>query len=1048
MTNTEPQGVKDLREAKADYLASLSKLREADAEKVKAEATVKQAEAEVQKAIAAQNQALAEAQQIANEAASIANEEAAARAKAAIDTIKAKAELDAVKAQEALAKAQAELDKALRKIAAEAIGLTTDEAGAITTKTTALETAYTNYNTALANKNAAAQTLWQVEYNVATGKDNYETVESYKAKIADEEDNIAEAKAEIATLEALKKTPSAVKDTIDALKAKQQDLKIEKQNAVNEKSLYEASIFVEAKREYTKRWNKFVEDSIGTVEPFKFVDVDEDGKDVPKEYELTDGKKVDQTFGFLINNYWEESRKTGEWSSYSDIFNLKYDGFNYNTEKNAVEVGVISFYDEEDRHWQFNASPEALTEGLDVLDKIVETLNRDMVVVDNLADSTTVEEAKKAAHVADSVFDAHYAILKDGLEKYQPLIDSQAVVKAKDSDLTAAKAVLAQKVANFNADSNAVVTAIKGVSAELIVAAEEFAAATNNIRSSHGGFNSISKDDSARFIAAAVTLGKAKAKYFGVQDSIELIEVNLEGARKPYGVPFSELNASGFVQTVKVPNGVSAKGTSLYGGTGYGAYKNSSINELKDLAYYPVNENYKATDLSKDAFTKVVRTAGVSGYTWTKDISPKEVLYAGTYYKKESPVAYDMCSWTDTVKWYKNFVGTEAKGEKKGDFAKVVVKAAYDQMDASKAAVETAKEETVKAYNAVEKAKKGVEKATIAYQTIYKSFWGITENLNPETKKECVKPQKFTWTKKTFLEPTNCVKFWCEYNDILSGSTLETILKNVDPEGYWNPEEQRANYHTIFRSNERNWTEFAQALIAAQKAEDLGDYVPNKARLEKINAQVAQIREDVEAAIAEYEAATEGLEEIFARFYGVDEDGNQLLPVRDLAYATIVDGKWTYSGKPLGGYQLAWAEELAPEYAKIVKDYNDTVAKVDQKLKDIEDFITALETAYVAWAGLDNPDLAGAGNLANIIAYFDSLIKTEEGKITAAEKEIKILNEAVAKCEAGYSPAEVEVAYAKAKLAEAERLLKQAEEALARAKKEYNEVIAKYGVNE
>ncbi len=1054
--NTEPQGVKDLREAKADYLASLSKLREADAEKVKAEAAVQQAIAAVKQANAALAQANAEAQQIENEIQKARNEKEAEVLKAKIDSIKAKAEQDAVDAQKTLAEKQADLEKALRKIAAEAIGLTSDEGIAIETKTNALNTAYTKYNTALATKNAAAQALWQVEYNVAAGKTNFETAESYKAKIADEEDKIAEAEANIATLEALKKTPSAVKDTIDALKAKQEDLKIEKQIAVNEKSLYEASVLVEAKREFEKRVAAFEADSLAGAGVFKFVDEDEDGNDVAKAYELTDGEGIDWKFASLINNAWYYRADVED-----PILNIK--GFKYNYRDNTIEVGLKrdTFHFVDDwgyTDWNYKdpeswspADSKSLTDGLDILDEIVETLNRELVVVDNIKDSTTIEDAKKAAHVADSIFDTHRDILEKGLAEFGPYKDSLKVLEALVKDTVDFKAdtldvaVEAWETADeqVKADEDSVKAALKAAAAEYIAANKKFAAVVNDIMPHQAGGN-FDNSDSTSFIDAVVALGKAQAKYFGKQDSILQYSVNNLNVVSSK-IAFSDLVPAGFVAKETGKGTESFCATSLYGGEGYGAFANQTMSqELKEKAYYIWNNVPKGPD----AFARIIQTViGNSEWAWDSNISEGQVaiitkaLADNNYsYDKDSKVAYKKSTTglQDTVVFAKKYtvaavaeIAALTADKAVADSLFEVKEAALTKFNAKKALVENFD---------------GDKNAQVDYINVYADFNGITRGTVPAADTAAInKGIKFTWTKKTFLEPSNCVDFvyyWSESGDILSvhfNSALRTILDNVDPDGY----DDETGFHRIFNNPANlNLTEFAQALYKAQLVEDLGEYVPNKARLEKITAQVAKIREDVEAAIAEFEESQADVKAIAARYYGVDEDGEPNVVVNpQLTEAFVSKGEWTF-----GGYLLEWANELAPEYAKIVKEYNDTVAKVDQKLGDIEGFITALETAYVAWAKLDDPDLAGAGNLANIIAYFDSLIDIEEGKITTAEGKIVILKEAVAKCEAGYSPAEVELAYAKAKLAEAERLLKQAEEALARAQKEYDEVIAAYGV--
>ena len=121
VTNTEPQGIKDLREAKADYIESLKNLKDADAACRKAEVAYLEAKTawetkqhEIENAIA---QAKADA--------TIANKEAK------IAEIVAKAKIDAVGYEEELAKAEAQLKRTLDSIAVASNKLSDEEREAV-----------------------------------------------------------------------------------------------------------------------------------------------------------------------------------------------------------------------------------------------------------------------------------------------------------------------------------------------------------------------------------------------------------------------------------------------------------------------------------------------------------------------------------------------------------------------------------------------------------------------------------------------------------------------------------------------------------------------------------------------------------------------------------------------------------------------------------------------------------------------------------------------------------------------------------------------------
>ncbi|MCQ2151973.1 MAG: hypothetical protein MJY70_02820 [Bacteroidales bacterium] len=169
VTNTEPQGIKDIREAKANYLDALAELRKADA-------AVRNADAEYRKAETALKQAEAAVVEAAAKAAEIAVELEDAAVQAKIAEIKAQAEIAAVKAREDLAKAQDSLERTLRNLAAQSLELSTEEQEVITHYTTA----YEEYLAAQKDVRVAEKNLYDTTYNyagdnkVAVAKAKYE----------------------------------------------------------------------------------------------------------------------------------------------------------------------------------------------------------------------------------------------------------------------------------------------------------------------------------------------------------------------------------------------------------------------------------------------------------------------------------------------------------------------------------------------------------------------------------------------------------------------------------------------------------------------------------------------------------------------------------------------------------------------------------------------------------------------------------------------------------------------------------------------------------
>lgn len=134
----EPEGLADLRGAKAELLRAQTSLQAANAAKVEAEAALVMAQAKVQEAIAKQQEALAlkmqyeaELVQAQNEAEkiAIANRIAELEAQALITAENLKASL--INAQAATARAQAEYEKALKDLAIAKNTLTPEQLAAI-----------------------------------------------------------------------------------------------------------------------------------------------------------------------------------------------------------------------------------------------------------------------------------------------------------------------------------------------------------------------------------------------------------------------------------------------------------------------------------------------------------------------------------------------------------------------------------------------------------------------------------------------------------------------------------------------------------------------------------------------------------------------------------------------------------------------------------------------------------------------------------------------------------------------------------------------------
>ena len=148
----EPDGVKEMRYAHAEYLRALADLTTANKAVVDAEAAVKNAQAAIKQAKAAQEQARARALELANELTAAQNEQAIANILDEMEQDRLNNEADLCAAKAALAQAQKDLEDALAAIEIEKLAMSTEEA-------TALAAIKANYDAAAARLKA-----WYEDY--------------------------------------------------------------------------------------------------------------------------------------------------------------------------------------------------------------------------------------------------------------------------------------------------------------------------------------------------------------------------------------------------------------------------------------------------------------------------------------------------------------------------------------------------------------------------------------------------------------------------------------------------------------------------------------------------------------------------------------------------------------------------------------------------------------------------------------------------------------------------------------------------------------------
>ncbi|MCR5745793.1 MAG: hypothetical protein K6G41_08300, partial [Bacteroidales bacterium] len=247
----EPEGIKNLRDAKAEYIRALKDLRAADAEFQRASAEVQRAEAALRQAqadaIKAQTECYVQMQALERELKALEVEAAAAELEArkaeiaaeiegiqlTMEEIRAQHEVNMVGYQEDLAKAQEALRKTLRDIALASQDLTANEKAAVAAAIDEYEAAYNAYvdqtlvvmkaQQDVADAQAAlakADLVWDKESLQYVNKIDY-----WEKKIEQAKDQIAEDEALLADV------PDPDVPDLNEWEATLQDLKAKKAEA-------------------------------------------------------------------------------------------------------------------------------------------------------------------------------------------------------------------------------------------------------------------------------------------------------------------------------------------------------------------------------------------------------------------------------------------------------------------------------------------------------------------------------------------------------------------------------------------------------------------------------------------------------------------------------------------------------------------------------------------------------------------------------------------------------------------------------------------------
>ena len=399
VTNTEPQGIKDIRQAKADYIDALSNLKKAEAEKVKAEAAYQDALTAYQNAQTALVEADVKAKEIRNSVLD-------AKAQAEIEKTLAAAELAAVEAAKKLALAEFDLQKTLGDIAVWSEELTPAEQIAIKIYTDA-------YNDFIAAEQAVRAAEAKVYYSDLKYAEAVQELRIDTAKQA----GIIEA-----NVIALNNLPDsgASESEIQAFFKKFDQEKTEAEYALAnidaEWNYYRQTEVAENIKGFATELSEWVVKNAALPAPYA----------VHFKAELPDNDQVNK----LLKGY------------------LHNDNIVVDPENKAIAANFYSIPSAED--------------GLEALNTVVSALSRELVVdstkyygrVDTTGMSVVLAKKWKE-------YDDVLAALKAGVEAYEPVVDAKDALEAAEEDLEAAKEDLEAAEDAYEADKAELKAAIE-----------------------------------------------------------------------------------------------------------------------------------------------------------------------------------------------------------------------------------------------------------------------------------------------------------------------------------------------------------------------------------------------------------------------------------------------------------------------------------------------------------------------------------------------------------------------------------------------------------
>ena len=1021
----EPEGILDLRKAKAEYIRSLTQVSAADAELTKAKAAVEQANARYRDAETAwQNERtnyqklLNEQQELLNEALAMDNEKKAAEIAKEIERIendraeaKLKHEAEAARLQQALLEALEDLRVAQRNIELASQDLTQEEKEALV----AAAGAYYVTIEALAEQTINVFKAQQLVDSLKDVKANgtmdqvwdpssmkyVSAIKYWEDQIAAAKKQIEEDEAKIASvpspdIEDINKWNEEIKSYEDAIAA------LEYANAEIEmaKANYYVKYVHDGVAAYNDEITVWASEHPAVAEPSK---AESDlAKKEPKQADYKKGGAAEikfptlevkegaayAKFEYLLTSYNQASPANAE----KKMISKNDKGELVIVANQAMKAFILGDENGAEKSQKVTINKKEYTADYGLYGALA-TLKRDKVLGETLNDpSANIAKKKAAMEAAEKAWKADYDTLINGLTKYAPY----------------SKAIAAYEEAVKNAGT------ADGMINALNALMSEFAKIE--------GKADISYNDSLAIFNALVKFAAERENYLEYTYDSKKDAHNKNYFRYSTG---KTTNQSGTVVNVD-----SVKFSAL-NWTNFRAHRYDY--DPDDFVKYSVEEAGFANILNQllnEKYAEAIKANPVEGLNITNINEGNYNAFYGLY--------------------------------------------AYDS---SKKQI-TTKDGEVYISKAVTDAQKAVKDAVAAYIKVYNRFWAQNVSYNgseyetyftttkaadkakaltaAETAVNKVLPYKILYSYDTFTDPYNVVTFLGEIESPVYTNAMGAILGSVDPlaeetKGEKFNDNGFVSGSAVFGENNTEFYKYMRSiyeynLAAKETVSDDFDEIESwiKAVEKAFVDDAAAANEDdtkaFEAAKKDYDAAVKKVnayndyQKELAKFVGTHKDaaGKDVLNFTDVEKAKIVEadlaGKMSekdvlgnYTGAwdtdVIGGQLLENANKYFPELPANLKAWKEEKAQNDEEILHKQILKKAAEAAYLAAAKAAGYEGAkDASNWAELLkAYNDARNAYVEGlqkEIAKLKGDIQDLTKNIADFKSGVPAIDLQIAMA------------------------------------